>query len=82
MSLYHAALRRRNSFLLVLTAWIWGIAFVAQSAGGDAVGPYTFNCIRCIIGGFVLMPVIKLLGRLYPERRNNPRTGQGQRVSG
>ena len=52
MSLDHAALRRRNSFLLVLTAWIWGIAFVAQSAGGDAVGPYTFNCIRCIIGGF------------------------------
>lgn len=82
MSLDHAALRRRNSFLLVLTAWIWGIAFVAQSAGGDAVGPYTFNCIRCIIGGFVLLPVIKLLGRLYPERRNNPRTGQGQRVSG
>lgn len=39
MSLDHAALRRRNSFLLVLTAWIWGIAFVAQSAGGDAVGP-------------------------------------------
>lgn len=78
MSLDHAALRRRNSFLLVLTAWIWGIAFVAQSAGGDAVGPYTFNCIRCIIGGFVLLPVIKLLERLYPERRNNSRTGQGQ----
>ena len=43
----------RNSFLLVLTALIWGIAFVAQSEGGDAIGPYSFNCIRFLIGGFV-----------------------------
>ena len=53
----------RNSLLLVLTALIWGIAFVAQREGGDAVGPYTFNCIRSLIGAVVLMPVIKLLGR-------------------
>lgn len=31
-------LKVRNSLLLVLTALIWGIAFVAQSEGGDAVG--------------------------------------------
>ena len=54
----------RNSLLLVLTALIWGIAFVAQREGGDAVGPYTFNCIRSLIGAVVLLPVIKLLGRL------------------
>ena len=30
----------RNSLLLVLTALIWGVAFVAQSTGGDAVGPF------------------------------------------
>ena len=28
----------RNSLLLVLTAFIWGVAFVAQRQGGDAVG--------------------------------------------
>ncbi|MDE6904776.1 MAG: DMT family transporter [Lachnospiraceae bacterium] len=55
----------RNSFLLILTAFIWGIAFVAQSTGGDALGPYTFNCIRCLIGGVVLLPVIKLLDALH-----------------
>lgn len=60
-----AGSRPRNSFLLVLTAFIWGIAFVAQSAGGDAVGPYTFNCIRSIIGGVVLLPVIRLLDGLH-----------------
>ena len=53
----------RNSLLLVLTALIWGIAFAAQREGGDAVGPYTFNCIRSLIGAVVLLPVIKLLGR-------------------
>ncbi|MBQ0064903.1 MAG: DMT family transporter [Firmicutes bacterium] len=51
----------RNSCLLVLTALIWGVAFVAQSSGGDAIGPYSFNCIRSLIGGIVLLPVIKIL---------------------
>lgn len=56
--------KMRNSMLLVLTAFIWGIAFVAQSKGGEEVGPYSFNCIRSIIGGIVLLPVIRLLDRL------------------
>ena len=62
-------LKQRNSFLLVLAAFIWGIAFVAQSTGGNAVGPYTFNCIRSIIGGIVLLPVIRLSDRLHWSRR-------------
>ncbi len=61
--------KSRNSFLLILTAFIWGIAFVAQSAGGDTVGPYTFNCIRCVTGGIVLLPVIRLLDSLGMTRR-------------
>ncbi len=50
----------KNSLLLLLTATIWGVAFVAQSAGMDYVGPYTFNFARCIIGGIVLVPLIFL----------------------
>ena len=53
----------RNSCLLILTALIWGIAFVAQSEGGDAVGAYTFNSIRSVIGGIVLIPVILVFSR-------------------
>lgn len=53
----------KHSLLLVITALIWGIAFVAQSEGGDAVGPYTFNCIRSIIGGIVLLPVIYIMDK-------------------
>lgn len=57
-------MKRRNEIILVLTAFIWGVAFVAQSEGGDAVGPFTFNSIRSIIGGVALIPAIKLLDRL------------------
>lgn len=48
----------RQSLLLLLTATIWGVAFVAQSVGMDYVGPLTFNAVRCLIGGIVLLPCI------------------------
>lgn len=60
----------RNSIFLIITALIWGIAFVAQSEGGKAVGPYTFNCIRSFIGGAVLLPVIFLLGKMDNKERS------------
>ena len=48
----------RNSLLLLLTAAIWGVAFVAQSVGMDYVGPFTFNGVRSLIGGIVLLPLV------------------------
>lgn len=54
----------RNSFLLLLTATIWGTAFVAQSVGMDYVGPFTFNMLRCLIGGIVLIPYIFLSNKV------------------
>ena len=48
----------RNSLLLLLTSFIWGVAFVAQSVGGEAVGCFTFNGVRSLIGAAVLLPVI------------------------
>ena len=50
-----------NSLLLLLTAVIWGVAFVAQSVGLEYVEPFTFTCVRSIIGGLVLIPCIILL---------------------
>ena len=46
----------RSGFLLLLAAFIWGIAFVAQSVGMDYMGPCTFNAARFLIGGIVLLP--------------------------
>lgn len=56
--------KMKHSLLLVLAAFIWGTAFVAQSVGGDACGPYTFNGIRSILGGLILIPVIYILDKL------------------
>lgn len=59
-------LQLKNSFILLLTAFIWGVAFVAQSVGMDYVGPYTFNCARFIIGGIVLIPGMIFLNKVNP----------------
>lgn len=53
----------KSSLILLLTATIWGVAFVAQSVGMEYIGPFTFNAIRCVLGGLVLIPVILLLNR-------------------
>ena len=53
--------------LLLLTAAIWGFAFVAQRVGARYLGPFTFNGIRFFLGGVSLVPL--LLGRYYFERR-------------
>ncbi len=49
--------------LLLLTATIWGSAFVAQSVGMEHVGPFAFTFSRSIIGGIVLLPCILFLGK-------------------
>ncbi len=67
-------LQIRNSLILLLTAFIWGVAFVAQSVGMDYVGPFTFNCVRSIIGGVFLIPCILLLNKLNPEREAEYKT--------
>ncbi|MBQ7741035.1 MAG: DMT family transporter [Eubacterium sp.] len=68
-----------NSFLLVVTALIWGCAFVAQSTGGDVIGAYAFCCLRYLIGGAVLIPVIKILDKTKltskkPESKDEKKT--------
>lgn len=44
--------------LLIIAAFIWGSAFVAQSEGAKYVGPFTFLCLRSFLGTSVLLPVI------------------------
>ena len=48
----------KNLFILFLTAFIWGTAFVAQSVGMDHIGPFAFNAVRSYVGGIALIPVI------------------------
>ena len=69
--------RMKNNILLVLTALIWGCAFVAQSVGMDFVGPFTFNMARFLIGAIVLLPVIWFMDR---QRKTSAEKGAGQKT--
>lgn len=56
--------------MLLLAAFIWGSTFVAQKSGMDLIGPFTFNGIRCLIGGLVLIPVCFLFAKNDPIPEN------------
>jgi len=53
----------QSNILLLITAAIWGSAFVAQKSGMDYIEPFTYNGIRTFIGGLVLIPVILIMGK-------------------
>lgn len=59
--------RFRSNLLLLLTAFIWGSAFVAQKVGAD-IGTFTFNGIRTFVGGLSLLPVILLLDSIKRKK--------------
>lgn len=45
--------------LLLITAAIWGAAFVAQRVGMDYIGPHTFNALRFALGALFLLPLAR-----------------------
>jgi len=48
----------KSNLLLLLTAVIWGFAFVAQRAGMEFLGPFTFNTARFTLGSLSLIPLL------------------------
>jgi drug/metabolite transporter (DMT)-like permease len=56
------------TFMMWLTAAIWGFAFVAQRKGMESLGPFAFNGIRFIIGGLALIPLMIYLKKKHPRR--------------
>lgn len=62
--------RLRSNTLLLITAAIWGTAFVAQRVGMDHVGPFTFNGVRFTLGSLSLVPLLMINRRrraMYPD---------------
>lgn len=53
----------KSNLLLLLTAAIWGFAFVAQRVGMAYVGPFTFNGVRFLLGSLSLLPLIFYFSR-------------------
>ncbi|MBR5420014.1 MAG: DMT family transporter, partial [Lachnospiraceae bacterium] len=60
--------QKKNSIggvmLLMLTAFIWGSAFVAQSKGMDRLGAFAFGSIRTLLGSFALFVYILIYQRI------------------
>ena len=76
LRLFIMSLQLRNSFLLFITASIWGSSFVAQALGMEHVSPFTFTWGRSIIGGLFLLAVIpfldKVQGKIHKKPGANP----------
>ncbi len=76
-------LRLRSDLILLLTAAIWGLAFVGQRAGVAHMGPFAFNALRFLVGALVLTPLM-LVGKgrrgaeTGPTARPRPTTALGR----
>lgn len=51
----------RADLILLLTAFIWGLAFVYQRTGMDHIGPITFTFGRFLIGALAILPLWYLM---------------------
>jgi len=75
----------KDDSLLLLTAAIWGFAFVAQRAGMEYIQPFTYNGVRFALGSLSLLPAIFLLARRarrkVRENRLSGAAGTGGMIS-
>lgn len=57
------------NFALFITAFIWGVSFVAQREGMEYIGPFTFNMVRSFLGTLSLLPIIFWVKCTTPDKR-------------
>jgi drug/metabolite transporter (DMT)-like permease len=69
----------KSNLILLLTAIIWGFAFVAQRVGAAYVGPFTFNGVRFGLGSLSLVFLILVINS-KPQSRE-PQDGLSDRGS-
>ncbi|MGM0788324.1 MAG: DMT family transporter [Thermodesulfobacteriota bacterium] len=66
----------KGDLLLLLTAMIWGSAFVAQKVGMDHIGPFMYTGIRFALGALFLTPIMILFSRyrllVIKKQENTP----------
>jgi drug/metabolite transporter (DMT)-like permease len=70
--------RLKADLTLLAVAIIWGSAFVAQRAGNEQVGPFTFNAVRFLVGSLVLFPIL-IWQRLCGKRPSVPSSASSQK---
>lgn len=48
----------RSNIFLLIAAFIWGFAFVAQRVGIEYIGAFTYNAIRFALGSIAIIPIM------------------------
>jgi len=61
----------KSNSILMLTAFIWGFAFVAQRVGMAYIGPFTFNAIRFALGSLFLLPILLINNQYHLISKNS-----------
>lgn len=64
----------RSNMLLMITAAIWGFAFVAQRVGARYIGAFTFNGIRFALGSVSLIPLLFYFSKQSTEEKTTIRS--------
>ncbi len=72
----------KGNIILLITAIIWGTAFVAQSEGMNYVEPFTYNAVRTLIGGIVLIPIIAIFQRGGASSENGAKSQKTTIIGG
>ncbi|KAF1065987.1 MAG: hypothetical protein GAK45_02048 [Pseudomonas citronellolis] len=57
----------RADILMLITAMIWGVSFVAQRLGMDAIGPFLYTGLRFALGALMLLPLLLISARRNPQ---------------
>ena len=79
LKMKHSA--KGNAFLL-MAALVWGFSLVAQKAGLNYLGPFTFTAIRCTLGGIVMLPLILFLDKKKNLENQEEEAGKKETIKG
>ena len=58
-----------GALLLVLTALIWGVAFIFQRTGMEHIGPYAFNFFRCLVC-IIFLSIVTFMSDMRFKKKN------------
>ncbi|MBP1764262.1 MAG: protein of unknown function transrane, partial [Firmicutes bacterium] len=70
----------KSNLLLLLTAAIWGFAFVAQRVGMESMPPFAFNGVRFALGAISLLPVMLFFKNNSAMQKNSQPTKNHRRI--
>lgn len=65
-------MKTKNALQLMLASLVWGIAFVAQSSASAYIRPFSYNALRCFLGGLTLLPLVLLRQKTNPSQMEAP----------